>query len=463
MASPAPPPRRSRRNLTYGEKLVIIQKKEEEPAWTQRNLALWAKEAFRLESKPTQATISNLLRDKDKLLSAVVPPGFRSARKVKYPELDQMVLHWVHAELERGECMTRSSVQTKAVEIAQEMQLPSDLSFSKGWVSSFMSRHQLNFSKKIREQGTPRQNMLAVTTEAINRTGQVRVQQVHEETDEEEEEVAEETEEVEVDNAVEVEEEQTEQVQESSRETSIAEDDYSAPRQTVKRRRMDSGGDSAWLSREEEERAMKELLLDWIAVPGSYSRWWFLKSDEEKEPLCDEIKLFLRSHGLHNVGSVDIRQQLTAFVATFQAAQKWLRQARVDYPLNVAEMTLEQEGSASVAQSADTPATATLKSATPSNSNSTPRIQTNDTTVAANSPAKPAKISQRQSTESNTEDNSDDETKAQKRHLFKLECARLQSEIETRNVQLVVEKTLARKKLLDAGISPEEVDRIFPL
>ncbi|KAF4137507.1 Tc5 transposase DNA-binding domain [Phytophthora infestans] len=491
MASPAPPPRRSRRNLTYGEKLVIIQKKEEEPAWTQRNLALWAKEAFRLESKPTQATISNLLRDKDKLLSAVVPPGFRSARKVKYPELDQMVLHWVHAELERGECMTRSSVQTKAVEIAQEMQLPSDLSFSKGWVSSFMSRHQLNFSKKIREQGTPRQNMLAVTTEAINRTGQVRVQQVHEETDEEEEEVAEETEEVEVDNAVEVEEEQTEQVQESSRETSIAEDDYSAPRQTVKRRRMDSGGDSAWLSREEEERVMKELLLDWIAVPGSYSRWWLLKSDEEKEPLCDEIKLFLRSHGLHNVGSVDIRQQLTAFVATFQAAQKWLRQARVDYPLNVAEMTLEQEevkshvlqmcpyyerlvsvlapyvnyddSSASVAQSADTPATATLKSATPSNSNSTPRIQTNDTAVAANSPAKPAKISQRQSTESNTEDNSDDETKAQKRHLFKLECARLQSEIETRNVQLVVEKTLARKKLLDAGISPEEVDRIFPL
>ncbi|ETO85153.1 hypothetical protein F444_01061 [Phytophthora nicotianae P1976] len=480
MASPA---RRTRRNLTYGEKLAIIQKKEEEPSWTQRNLALWAKEAFGLESKPTQATISNLLRDKDKLLSTAVPPGFRAARKVKYPELDQTILRWVHEEMERGGCMTRAAVQTKAMEMAQEMQLPSDMSFSKGWVSSFMSRHQLNFSKR---NGT-RQNMMAVTTEAVNKTEHVQVQQVQEETDEEEEEVEEPVAEVEVDNSVEVEGDQAEDVQENRMEvetsTSNVTDD--PPRQSVKRRRVEGGVDSAWLSREEDERAMVELLLNWIAVPGSYSRWWLLKSDEEKQPLCDEIKLFLRSHGRHGIESVDIRQQLTTFVTTFQAAHTWLRQARVEYPLNVENMTLEQEGIKShVLQMCphyerlvgvlapyvkyddstartDTPATATVQAATPSN-NDTP-LQSRDTSVAVNTPTKEAESSRRQSTESNTDDNIDDETKAQKRYLFELECARLQSEIETRNVQLVLEKTLARKKLLDAGISLEEVDRIFPM
>ncbi|RMX63523.1 hypothetical protein DD238_006224 [Peronospora effusa] len=34
--------------------------------------------------------------------------------------------------------------------------------------------------------------------------------------------------------------------------------------------------------------------------------------------------------------------------------------------------------------------------------------------------------------------------------MFDWKCARVQSEIETRNIQLVLEKTLARKKLLDA-------------
>ncbi|KAG3091083.1 hypothetical protein PI125_g17524 [Phytophthora idaei] len=493
MASPAPPPRRSRRNLTYGEKLAIIQKKVEEPAWTQRNLALWAKETFGLESKPTQATISNLLRDKDKLLSAAVPPEFRAARKVKYPELDRMVLHWVHAELERGRRMTRSAVQTKAVEVAQEMQVTSDMSFSKGWVSSFMSRHQLDFSKQNGDQESPRQNMPTVTTEAVNGAEQVQVQKIQEETDEEEEVEETDTTVIEVDNSVDG--DQTEEVRESSREvetpsTSIVADDP-APRQNVKRRRVDGGTDSGWLSREEEGRATTELLLDWIAVPGSYSRWWLLKSDEEKEPLCDEITVFLRSHGLRGMESVDIRLQLTTFVTTFQAAHTWLRQARLEYPLNVANMTLEQDGikshvlqmcphyerlvsvlapyvnyddsAARAAQRSDTPATAAAKTAAPSNSDSAPLIQSRDTSVATNTPPKPAKSSKRQSTESNTDDSIDDETKAQKRHLFELECARLQSEIETRNIQLVLEKTLARKKLLDASISLEEVDRIFPL
>jgi hypothetical protein len=47
--------------------------------------------------------------------------------------------------------------------------------------------------------------------------------------------------------------------------------------------------------------------------------------------------------------------------------------------------------------------------------------------------------------------------------LFDLECQKLQVDIEAKQVQLMVEKTLARKKLLDAGIPVAEVDKIFPM
>lgn len=288
-------------------------------------------------------------------------------------------------------------------------------------------------------------------------------------------------------------------------------------------------GDSTSLQseRREEGRATAELLLDWIAVPGSYSRWWLLKDEEEKEPLCGEINLFLRSHGLRGMSGADIRQQLSTFVMTFQAAHTWLRQTRVEYPAEVEEMTLEQEGIKShvrhmcphyerlapvlaayvdyddsavdAAQGSEVPATATVEAATQVSSEVATQVskeaatqerseaqvssgaatqvssevasrsKVGDVDDAADTPPRPAKKPRRQSTGSTAaaaaaaEDDSEDEAKAQKRRLFELECARLQSEIETRNVQLVLEKTLARKKLLDAGISAEEVDRIFPL
>ncbi|KAK1941776.1 Thymidine kinase [Phytophthora citrophthora] len=457
-----------RRNLSYREKLAIIEKKESEPSWTQCNLALWAKEAFRLESKPTQATISNLLRDKHKLLNAAVPLEYRSARRVKHPELDQEMLKWVHQELQSGQSVTRTAIQNKAVELAQELQLPSDVSFSRGWVTSFMNRHQLNTSKKngvVVGQDISRmqeQAQLVQTQES-----QVQVQENQVQTQEEDVEEA--------DNSLEVEEEPAEVDQDSREQFSTVE----VEDQSRKRKRED-----AWQSRE-EGRATGESLLDWIAVPGSYSRWWLLKTDEEKEPLCDEINLFLRSHGLRGMNSFDIRQQMTTFVTTFQAAHTWLNQSKVEYPMNVTDMTLEQKGiknhvlqmcphyeklvlvlAAYVNYDNSSTSTeaqaATIETTPPLNGSSTPVVQAPDTPVAVESPPK-RKESEPESTESTTTDTAEDETKAQKRRLFELECARLQSEIETRNVQLVLEKTLARKKLQDAGISPEEVDRIFPL
>eukprot|EP00644_Phytophthora_capsici_P007284 jgi/Phyca11/546814/estExt2_Genewise1Plus.C_PHYCAscaffold_220441 len=236
-----------RRNLSYREKLAIIEKKESEPSWTQCNLALWAKETFRLESKPTQATISNLLRDKHKLLNAAVPLEYRSARRVKHPELDQEMLKWVHQELQSGQNVTRTAIQNKAVELAQELQLPSDVSFSRGWVTSFMNRHQLNVSKKNGVVAAQDLNRMEEQTHVVEvQENQVQVQE----------------EEDEADNSL---EEPAEEIQSSKEQFASVETERED--QSRKRKRVED----VWQSRE-EGRATGELLLDWIAVPGSYSR-----------------------------------------------------------------------------------------------------------------------------------------------------------------------------------------------
>lgn len=141
--SPPLPPRR--RNLSYGEKRQLIAQKEREPSWTQETLALWAKDAFALETKPTQATISNILRARDRLCAADVPAAFRAARPVKHPELDSTISAWVVDALAQGEPLTRDAIQQRAIAFAQELSPDTSITFSKGWVVSFMRRHQLHF------------------------------------------------------------------------------------------------------------------------------------------------------------------------------------------------------------------------------------------------------------------------------------------------------------------------------
>uniref|UniRef100_A0AAV1TBV6 HTH CENPB-type domain-containing protein n=1 Tax=Peronospora matthiolae TaxID=2874970 RepID=A0AAV1TBV6_9STRA len=522
ITQPSPPlTQRSRRNLTYREKLAIIHKKEEEPAWTQRNLALWAKEVFRLESKPTQATISNLLRAKDKLLNTAVPPEFRSSRRVKYPELDRRMLLWVHQELLNGVAVTRLSIQTKAIDLAHEMELPSDLTFSKGWVCSFTKRHQLDFATKggnsLVQLDAARQDLLASTaSEAVNRVEVHNVQQLlGQETASEGKEAGDEEEDVKDEAEAGYEERNLSAEMENKKEEEVIDDkeqvagdmhtalnasqtklmmtESSMLQPSVKRRKTEIKIENSIHEKEtsetEERQATAEmLLLDWILMPGSYSRWWLLKHDEEKTPLCDEINVFLRAHGQRGMSSADIRLQITTLVTTFQAAQTWLHHAKVEYPLTNAKPTLEQERikrhvlqmcpyyeklvsilAAYVNCDNRTNGEVQVEEASPTTISSSALLNNGDAATQAMSTAavvldaspEPAMRSQRQGTEFSV-DAVDDEAKAQKRHLFELECARLQSEIETKNVQLVLEKTLARKKLLDAGIPADEVNRIFP-
>ncbi|KAI9905727.1 hypothetical protein PsorP6_013876 [Peronosclerospora sorghi] len=51
----------------------------------------------------------------------------------------------------------------------------------------------------------------------------------------------------------------------------------------------------------------------------------------------------------------------------------------------------------------------------------------------------------------------------QRDEMFQLERAKMMCELETKQVQLALERSLARKKLLSAGVDPSEVERVLPL
>ncbi|KAL8005686.1 hypothetical protein Plhal703r1_c07g0039541 [Plasmopara halstedii] len=51
----------------------------------------------------------------------------------------------------------------------------------------------------------------------------------------------------------------------------------------------------------------------------------------------------------------------------------------------------------------------------------------------------------------------------QREKLFELERAKLECELQSKQVQLSFERSLARKKLLSAGVDPDEVNRVLPL
>ncbi|RLN97204.1 hypothetical protein BBJ28_00004589 [Nothophytophthora sp. Chile5] len=484
--APTPPPTRPgvRRNLTYREKVEIVRKKEAEPDWTQRSLSLWAQQQFGLEVRPTQATISNILRAKDRLLTTTVPPEFRSARRVKHPELDLRMIQWVLQELRNNVPLTRGAIQSKAIALAQEMQLPSGVSFSKGWVSSFMNRHQLNFIRRPGDVSdrievmhqVPLPPTEAPKLESATGNGSYAATIGGNGLTAAVAPVPQAAAVAPVPQAAVV----TPISQAAAVATSVA-----PPKPTGKRRRTNTS--NLWESSENlsaEDRAMLEVLLDWVAMPGSYARWRVQKSDAAKEPLCEEINLFLRSHGLRGMSSTEIRVRLTMFATSFQVSHSWLDQTGVAYPMGIANPTPEQADAKSYVLQlcphyevlAPVLVKYTGEGDDSEDKESVDDEETEDVEMAqemeggqedrgpysAPTTVKAAKQPRRRSTGVSSSEKLA-VGKAQRQRLFELECERLKSDIETKNVQLMLEKTLARKKLLDAGISQQEVDRIFPL
>ncbi|KAF4322371.1 hypothetical protein BBO99_00002988 [Phytophthora kernoviae] len=486
----------NRRNLTYREKVAIIRKKDEQPSWTQRNLARWAMEHFGMEKRPTQATISNTLRNREKHLRPDVPPEFCSVRPVKHPEMDMLMIQWVRQELQEEVSITRAAVQKKAQEFAQELNLQGNVKFSKGPDDAAVVVEPPQIAMP-----TAPIPLVAVAAAAAPApvTALASISEVEDGN-------------TQIDNGVEVEEEGgEEEVEEHVEEKGVMEEPEtrvteSSSKHTGKRRRESFDGTNSAINTSDsnsssstsddragdgfsaEDRATVDLLLDWIMEPGNYSRWWLQKDDADKpQPLLDEINLFLRSHGLRGMASSQIKVRIAAFTTSFQAAHTWMRQTGNDYPVDSVNRTAEQERIKSHvlqmcphyeklapvlspyanydANTADSQRAATPAIETPEkvNGDGAPSLSTQGDDTEGGIALKPPKQVRRQSTETTQGDDGDPEEKAQRRRLFELECARLQSEIETKNIQLLVEKSLARKKLLDAGISPEEVDRILPL
>lgn len=505
------------RNLSYHEKLSIIRQREAQPKCTQRELALWAERRFRLQRRPTQATISNILRDRERLLSMDVPPAFRSSRRVRFPELDERVVHWVREQLRQGAGITRAAIREHAADVAQEMGVAK--TFSKGWVARFTQRHELSFARVRGGHAyvvvDPAEDA-AVSTEMQGDAVEGVEMQEREDMDMEnavemEEDVQEgESGEQSVENAVEVDQEMQEREVENAVGMEDAEVETSGDTLEMEAIAMETSGDtsdnalemeevemeatvpgSIVMERETEESGALQdtavgietivtesqadggesdesigdgrvdgvtvelILLEWLVSPGNYSRWWLQQGDADKpQPLREEINALLSCRGIPKLSSLEIKVQVGAFTSTFEAAFTWLRQTANTYPLEVVDPTQEQtriknyvlqmcphfEKLASV-----------LAPYADSRVNAAMQLNQDDSALAQQP--------HRGSTPSNDEES---EEKAQRRRLFELECQRLQSEIETKNVQLLLEKALARQKLLDAGVSAEEVDRIFP-
>lgn len=469
------PPKRGetqRRNLTYQEKMIIIRKKEEEPAWTQENLAMWAREQFKLSTKPTQATISNILRAKDKLMSMNVPPDFRSARPVKHPELDARMIRWVMDMLASNTPLTRDGIQQKAAALAQELQLANAITFSKGWVSSFMKRHQLHFRRRngmtpgvetdmeiVRQSLAnlpPMPGLPAMAAPPVD-NGSVAVDDP---------------------NGVPV-----DAKQEPTRK----------PRLTTKRKRM-----TVWEGEHlsPETRVALGVLLEWVTVPGNYARWRTLKTAKDKEPLCEEINLLLRTRGMRDMTTTEIRVHIITFVKSFKAANSWLTETGLRDAFEMEKTTggydvkshvvrlcqhydalapvladfldeVEEDEEMGLAEDGDL-LIATAAAAAASASSAQQGTVGVDKDVASTSllqlpPAKQTRKEPVAEPAHKPTAPNQPADKAQQQLLFDLECEKLKCDIEAKHVQLMLEKTLARKRLLDAGVSSAEVDKLFPL
>ncbi|TMW56721.1 hypothetical protein Poli38472_006731 [Pythium oligandrum] len=131
-------------NLTHLQRLAIIRKKDEEPRWTQEDLARWAKKQFGLLRQPTQATISNTLRARERLETMTTSLGAKSVRPVKHPDLDAALMLWIRwkqCQQPTGTTIAGDQVREKAQHLAKVFELMDTMAYSSGWLRSFLSRH----------------------------------------------------------------------------------------------------------------------------------------------------------------------------------------------------------------------------------------------------------------------------------------------------------------------------------
>lgn len=518
--------RKPRRNLTYAEKLLIIRKKDQEPSWTQENLALWSREHFKLTSKPTQATISNILRTRDKLQTTNVPPGYRSARPVKHPALDLAVIQWVLAMLASNSPLTRDAIQQRAITLAEDMEITTGITFSKGWVSSFMKRHQLHFRKKADGDTT---------------AGDVDVQMVRQQP--------------------------LEPASIGVYAHIVVPPAVVVQQTKPKRKRTPGNKNSAQAQQQEQQQVValvptqldvnssssepEQSVLVWLTAPGNYLRWRKTATAVAKGPLVGEINALLRTRNQRELMGVEVGIKIAALVDSFKAAHNWLETTGLHEIFNMerasggnevkphvlkhckhyealapvlsayvdadkdaakakqaaaAELLKQQQlhqlqqqqlqqqqlehqqkqqqqqllqqqliQQQVVLQQQQQQAQQQAQQAQQQQEQAQQQQQAQQAQQAQQQQQEQAQQQQQQQMSSppqpkkqrrmsrTPDKGSSDKEEQQQQQLFDLECQKLQVDIQAKQVQLMVEKTLARKKLLDAGIPLAEVEKIFPM
>ena len=145
-------------NLTNGQKEEICKHHTKFPRTTQKQLAKWAMEKFNLAKAPTQPTISNILKNKLRFLEKVAQSDkkLKRERKLKSVDLDKRLLTWILHCQDRKIALSGQTIQMKAKEIAQGLQIPANNlpTFSEGWLWKFQKRHGLRSLKFSGERGS---------------------------------------------------------------------------------------------------------------------------------------------------------------------------------------------------------------------------------------------------------------------------------------------------------------------
>ncbi|OWZ02199.1 hypothetical protein PHMEG_00026280 [Phytophthora megakarya] len=261
------------------------------------------------------------------------------------------------------------------------------------------------------------------------------------------------------------------------------------------------------------------ILLEWLTAPGNYARWQWREgkshAGETREALCSEIKSVMQEHGIHHRENANIRTQISELERGFDSARTWLkengynphtfrseqgasgdashgsaeahvlricryypvlndifgqdedkglRQRRhhrtVTHPVPIRKRKLteeEQEPKTVVSEVEERDSVvATPVGAVPiAPSAAIPTGLTGWTNPAA------LESTQRMLAEAVREE------RERKRFCMeeernKLECDKLRYEVEAAKLKLTIDRALARKKLLDAGLSEAQVNELFP-
>lgn len=133
---------------TLGEKLEIIKKKKLGQSTSK----------LALEYGTSPQNISNIWRKRSKYESSAnnIPHGALSVKPPTFPELENAVWLWFQHQNSLGVIPTGETIQEKALELAQKLDIPSENHFhaSNGWLDGFKKRHRIQDTTKKGESAS---------------------------------------------------------------------------------------------------------------------------------------------------------------------------------------------------------------------------------------------------------------------------------------------------------------------